>query len=131
MNTDIDYEDMEEIEVSIPYILTDDFYTRDEWCRQKVLFNRGDKVYGNQNGDYIVARILNANVFIPKTMTKAPDLKCEGWSGECDSNDAWKGHMNTRYVDEERNYATLCPSCWKECEEHWKDMWADYYNNCM
>ena len=39
--------------------------------------------------------------------------------------------QNTRYVDEERNYVTLCDDCMKLNHEYWKEMWADYYSNCM
>lgn len=58
-------------------------------------------------------------------------IKCTGWSGEYESNNAERFHMNTRYEEEELNYATLCPECREECEKYWATMWADYYRECM
>ena len=107
--------------------LSSDGYGRDEWGNKKLIFKKGNSVYGREEGDYFVAGKLR----IPKSVIKKPDLKCEGWGGPCGRNDAWKGHMNTRYEDEESNYVILCPDCWKECNEHWKEMWTDYYSNCM
>ena len=33
------------------------------------------------------------------------------------------------YVDDSRNYSTLCPKCWKELSEYVSDMWSDYYSS--
>jgi hypothetical protein len=70
-------------------------------------------------------------VVTKNNMEQPTKLKCKGWHGPCDREDAKRGHMNTRYVDIECNYATLCPDCWKECDEHWEDMWAEVYSQCM
>lgn len=125
MNTEYDYEP------SKPVTLTEDIFTRDEWGRKQKTFSAGDRIYAVEDGDDIIITTRDAEIHIPKTKVKYPDLQCEGWGGSCDRKDAWREHMNTRYVDEESNYATLCPDCWKECGEHWKEMWADYYSNCM
>ena len=37
-------------------------------------------------------------------------------------------HMNTRYVEPEKNYSNLCDECRAEESEYWADMWADYYS---
>lgn len=58
-------------------------------------------------------------------------IRCEGWEGPCDSINAKRRRQNTRYVDEERNYVTLCDDCMKLNHEYWEEMWADYYSNCM
>lgn len=119
-------------DISTPYVLTDDFCVRDEWSRNKVLFNKGDAIYGLEEDEYVVVSMYKDKAFIRKCMViKTNTLECEGWEGPCDRNDAWKEHMNTIYEDEERNYATLCPECWKLCSDHWEERWAEYYSNCM
>ncbi len=60
-----------------------------------------------------------------------PRMKCEGWEGPCDSNDAYRRPQNTRYVDEERNWVILCDECMKANRAHWDEMWSDYYAGCM
>jgi len=126
MNTD-----MEE-QVSIPLIVTTHLYRRNEWGRDEIVFNENAIVYGKEDGEYFVTGANNHKLRIPKVLVKkANTLKCEGWGYPCDRTDAWKEHMNTQYEHEESNYAILCPECWKECNEHWKEMWADYYSNCM
>jgi len=37
----------------------------------------------------------------------------------------------TRYVDDERNFATLCDECQKEASEDWRERWEDYWANVM
>lgn len=37
----------------------------------------------------------------------------------------------TRYMDDERNYATLCDECHKEASEDWQERWEDYWANVM
>lgn len=118
-------------EVEIPFVLIADVYDRDEWGNKKLLYPKGGRVYGTEDGEFIVTGTKKRQVYVPKSITKRPNLKCEGWNYGCDRNDAWTGHMNTRYEHEESNIATLCPECWKECHEHWNDMWTDYYSNCM
>ena len=56
-------------------------------------------------------------------------MKCEGWNRKCDADDAVKYRMKTQYEDRERNYAVLCPFCQKECDEHWQEMWKEYYGS--
>lgn len=53
---------------------------------------------------------------------------CEGWSGPCDSMDAVVHRMSTAYVNDEENFRILCPRCQKECDEHWEEMWHEYYS---
>lgn len=116
---------------NILFVLTEDVYTRDEWGRKQKKFSAGNNVYAKEDGNDIVITEWNSRIRVPKTKVKYPNLQCEGWAGPCERKDAWRDHMNTQYADEERNYATLCPDCWKECGEHWKEMWADYYSGCM
>lgn len=58
-------------------------------------------------------------------------MKCQGFSHECDSDDAVRFRMKTQYVEEESNFAVLCSSCQKESDEHWQDMWDEYYKGCL
>lgn len=39
--------------------------------------------------------------------------------------------QSTAYVDEESNYVTCCPECFDEVEEHWGDMWGDFYSGLL
>jgi len=56
-------------------------------------------------------------------------LKCRGFDGPCDRMDAKLQRQNTAYVDDSRNWVTLCPECMEACDKHWKDMWDDYYSD--
>jgi len=40
-------------------------------------------------------------------------------------------HQRTRYVEEDRNWVTLCPVHRKENDEYWDDMWAEYYSGLL
>jgi hypothetical protein len=59
------------------------------------------------------------------------DMQCEGWNGPCGRQDATRQRQNTAYMDEERNWVTLCPKCMKENDEEWADMWRDYYGGLL
>ena len=87
--------------------------------------------HGTDVGTYIMICTIHGNALVPKNIAHVPKLQCQGWEGTCDSQEAWRAHMNTQYINEEQNYNTLCPECWKACDEHWKEMWQDYYSNCM
>lgn len=39
--------------------------------------------------------------------------------------------QNTKYVNEEDNYKTLCEKHYEENEEHWADMWDDLLANVL
>ena len=58
-------------------------------------------------------------------------MRCGGWEGPCDSVNAKRRRQNTQYVDDAQNWVTLCDKCMELNNEYWKDMWADYYSNCM
>lgn len=61
--------------------------------------------------------------------------KCTGYNNDdgspCKNMNTEKQRQNTRYVDDERNWVTLCPKCMKDNEEYWQDMWDDYYSDCL
>jgi hypothetical protein len=69
--------------------------------------------------------------YIKQTVLIKPHIKCHGWEGPCKRVDAVKYRMNTRYVEDEKNYQILCPDCQKACDIHWADMWSDYYSDCF
>jgi coenzyme F420-reducing hydrogenase beta subunit len=52
-------------------------------------------------------------------------LNCQ----HCGSATAVRRRQNTMYEDEESNFATLCVECQDEADEHWQDMWNDYYSS--
>ena len=58
-------------------------------------------------------------------------MKCDGFQKHCDSQDAERYKQNTNYVDEDRNWVTLCPNCRAENDEFWEEQWAEYYSGCM
>jgi hypothetical protein len=49
----------------------------------------------------------------------------------CGNKNAERYRQRTSYVKEERNWVTLCPECRADNNQHWDDMWADYYAGCM
>lgn len=55
--------------------------------------------------------------------------------GPCDYGGCGKdgicSHQNTQYNDERSNYNTLCEEHQVEVDEHWAEMWADYYSGCL
>lgn len=53
------------------------------------------------------------------------NLKCS----RCKRPGAKRNRQRTSYVDEESNWATLCPDCQEEADEYWKGMWEDYYSS--
>jgi len=55
------------------------------------------------------------------------ELECE----YCNALGAVKRRQNTAYVDDELNWKTLCPECQEENDKHWKDMWLQYYYDCL
>lgn len=42
-----------------------------------------------------------------------------------------KRRLNTQYIDEKQNYMTSCKNCYDEAYVYYKEMWDDFYNNCM
>jgi hypothetical protein len=52
--------------------------------------------------------------------------RCE----RCRKFGAGKYRQNTCYVDDERNFVTLCPSCEVENDEYWEWMWENYRLQC-
>ncbi len=59
-------------------------------------------------------------------------MKCEGWEDHrCKNTNAVKYHMNTKYVDEELNYAVLCPECQKLSDFYWQEQWDDLNADIM
>jgi hypothetical protein len=55
--------------------------------------------------------------------------KCE--HPNCEREDAVRYRQNTKFVDEERNWVTLCPLHEEENDEYWTDMWSQYYQGCL
>lgn len=58
-------------------------------------------------------------------------IQCQGCEGPCKSNNAIRRRQNTKYVDDERNWVTLCDDCMEVNEAYWKERWADFYSDCM
>jgi len=38
-------------------------------------------------------------------------IRCQGWEGPCESNNATRQRQNTAYCDDSENWVTLCPEC--------------------
>ena len=56
-------------------------------------------------------------------------MKCQHC--ETSNDDVKRTRQNTKYANDESNYATLCHKCQKDANEYWADMWAEYYAGCM
>ena len=57
------------------------------------------------------------------------DLECQRCGKHGD--DVQRRRQNTKYVDDERNYAVLCPACQDEEDDYWAERWAEYYAGCL
>jgi len=42
----------------------------------------------------------------------------------------WR-RQNTQYYDDRSNWVFLCNDCNMLNEEHWAEMWRDYYAECL
>ena len=42
----------------------------------------------------------------------------------------WR-RQNTQYYDDRENWVFLCDGCHVFNEEHWAEMWRDYYAGCL
>ena len=51
--------------------------------------------------------------------------KCD----KCGSSGAIRRRQNTQYIEEYRNFATFCAKCQIEEDEHWAEMWSDFYSD--
>lgn len=59
-------------------------------------------------------------------------MKCQGFAGPCQNQNATKNRQNTNYQpDDAMNFKILCPECQEEADTFWHGQWADYYRNCM
>lgn len=54
------------------------------------------------------------------------NLKCQ----MCGEMKASHNRQRTAYHDSD-NMADLCPGCQKEADDHWDEMWDEYYHGCM
>lgn len=62
---------------------------------------------------------------VKKNLTVHPAVKCD----HCNLLGGERYRQNTQYVEEDRNWVTLCPKCRKENDEYWSQMWSDYYSD--
>lgn len=49
----------------------------------------------------------------------------------CGAKNANHNRQRTAYVNDDMNWADLCPECQKEADEYWDEMWSDYYSMVM
>ena len=59
------------------------------------------------------------------------ELRCLCCGDQPDGKLGVVQRQNTRYVHDISNWTCLCDVCAKENSEHWRDMWEEYYANCM
>lgn len=43
------------------------------------------------------------------------------------SPDVKSRRRNTIYADDSMNFLESCQECWDNDNEHWEEMWSDYY----
>lgn len=60
-------------------------------------------------------------------MEKTETMVCQG----CGAKDATRTRQNTAYVDDDRNFAILCPPCQDEANKYWRDQWDEFYSMVM
>ena len=58
---------------------------------------------------------------MPQNATYTTDCQC------CQRGGAIRRRQGTAYVEDELNWVTLCDECHELNEEHWADMWQEYY----
>jgi hypothetical protein len=58
------------------------------------------------------------------------NLPCPGWMKPCPNQNAARQRQNTSFVEEERNWVTLCPACMAANAEHWERVWSELYSGC-
>lgn len=49
----------------------------------------------------------------------------------CGAKNASRNRQRTAYVDDEKNFSTLCPRCQDENDEYWDERWNEYYSSVM
>lgn len=78
----------------------------------------------------VIPRIL-ASCETPEDLVKFDEIqsgKCEGFSGPC-GKPGVLFHAHTAYHKTISNYHVHCPDCIKESDEHWDEMWKEYYSS--
>ena len=58
-------------------------------------------------------------------MTEETKCQCCGKEG------VKRRRQGSAYPDDELNFAVLCDECQTEANEHWVDMWDEYYTMVM
>lgn len=53
---------------------------------------------------------------------------CHGHVGPC-FKIGKRRRQNTQYVDDSKNWVFLCDDCMRQNDEHWDEMWDDYYSS--
>lgn len=61
-------------------------------------------------------------------MTNPPAVTPPAFCERCEVSDETviRRRLNTAFVDEEKNYSTLCQSCYDEECAYWQERWNDY-----
>ena len=91
----------------------------------KILFN-----------DKEIVLYRNNNISIPPKLCLEefndgePCLKCNSVRPPNYSKGYWR-MQNTHYENEESNWDFLCEECHEDNDEHWREMWSEYYSNVM
>jgi len=73
-----------------------------------------DKMYGNGRKN-----------FYPEGMSRI----CSQCGKESESVKIRR--QNTMYEDVRSNYVVLCPGCFEENEEYWRDQWVEYWSEVI
>ncbi len=60
------------------------------------------------------------------------DKPHRGKCGDCGkySRSIQRRRLNAAYANDELNWLTSCPACYKARQEQLADDWAEYYSNC-
>lgn len=69
---------------------------------------------------------MNVTNNIPNSFQTA-NAVVVGLCDYCGCKGAARRRQNTAYVNDERNWAILCPLCQDANDDYWRERWDEYY----
>jgi hypothetical protein len=67
----------------------------------------------------------------PEFMTIVVLLKDGDTCQSCNIKPGRIRRQNTQYYIDSSNWILACDECFEKIQEHWSDMWTEYYRGCM
>lgn len=82
-----------------------------------------DKWRTDRLATYLVS-FVGAGVKIVRGEPRTAACPCCG-----EVREVWEWRLNTAYADEASNWLESCEECYREAVEHYRELWAEYYNS--